>query len=270
MDHIVLFLVTLTLTAVVYVSAAACHLRRVRRLRTIEARIGALGVDPYFAAVVRGQETAAAAAELLLAGVIRIDHHAVIRLVNGTDDGGSDSSAEEVRAPAHPIPAALLEAVRRRHPKHVVLGRIMQRDRAYIEQCGMFRAAQEELFPKPLGGTGWAVGCLGALGVYAVVAFAVFAAMATLESPPHGLVQGAAAGGTLLALTLLLLSPALWKRLPRPDPDPLHTRCLQLRHPALDGLDEKRGRLVNRSMFLGRRTRAPRPRRAPSPSSKGH
>ncbi|MCT4353562.1 hypothetical protein M5362_10530 [Streptomyces sp. Je 1-79] len=258
MDHVALFLVALSVTVVLYGTLVVRHRWRTCGLRRIEAHIATVGVDPYYAASVRGEETAAAAAELLLDGLIRIDHHAVIRLAprDGDDEPGT--------LPAHPVPAALLEAVRRRHPRHVVLGGIAQRDRAYHEQVRAFRVAQEKLLPGRVGAAGspgGCVACLGCLGMCAVLAFSTFAAMAVLDSLPHGATQWAGAGGTCLALTLIFLSPEFWKRLPHPDPDPLRAHCLSLRHPALtgpDALDERRRRRLERSLALGRRTRRPR------------
>lgn len=247
--RVILCLTALTVTAFAYGARAARHRRRTRVRRRYEARLAALGVDPYYAATVRGEETVAAAAELLLAGAIRVDNHYAIRLADGA----------AAYAPAHPMPAALLEAVRRRHPKPVMLGRIIQRDQVYGERCHEFRVAQVAALPRPprAGGAGGALrGCAGVLVVAALCGFWVFAVAAVTSRLPHGAVEWAAALGTALALVLFVWGPAdPSRRSAPPENDLLRAHCLRLPHPALVALDAEPLRRLERSVLLGRRTR---------------
>ncbi|MFD8984675.1 hypothetical protein [Streptomyces sp. NPDC059564] len=248
--RVILCLTALTVTALAYGAREARYRRRARVRRRYEARLTALGVDPYYAAAVRGEETRAAAAELLLAGAIGIDSRYVVRLADGAG----------TQAPAHPVPAALLEAVRRRHPRPVVLGRIIQRDPVYEERCGAFRRARAESLPRPPrtgGAHGALFGCAGVLAVAALCGFWGFAMAAVTSRLPHGAVEWAAALGTVLALVLLVWGPGGdRKRDPEPaENDLLRAYCLLLPHPALVALDAERLRRVERSVWLGRRTR---------------
>ncbi|MER5928621.1 hypothetical protein [Streptomyces sp. NPDC002054] len=246
MDHVILFLAVLPVTVAVYGVLGTLHMRRLRSRRRIEAVLEAGGVDPYYAAGETGKDAPAAAAELLLAGLLEIDNHYVLRLT----EAGAD------RVPGHPVPAALLEAVRRRHPKPVPLGRIVQRDAQYAERIRAFRAEQEaQLPPRPdaRGGSG-CLGCLGVLLIGVLIAFMAFTALALVSEAPRGASEWVAATGTAFALALIGAAQTVWERLPFPsEPDPLGAYCRGQQHPALTALDERRSRRLNRSLFLGRR-----------------
>ncbi|QES51480.1 hypothetical protein DEJ50_30185 [Streptomyces venezuelae] len=279
MDHVTLFLVALPVTVAVYGALGALHLRRLRSRRRVEAELAARGVDPYYAAGETGEVAPAAAAELLLAGLLEIDNHCVLRLTEAgvaaaaaAGGSGGGGGADGVVA-GHPVPAALLEAVRRRHPKPVPLGRIVQRDAEFGERIRAFRAEQEaQLPPRPgRSGGGGGSGCLNCLGVLligALIGFVAFMVPAVLSSVPEGGTEWAAATGTALAIALIGSAQTVWERLPFPsDPDPVGAYCrLQQRHPALTALDERSHRRLDRSLFLGRRLpRSPAPRRPGQP-----
>ncbi|MFG2982478.1 hypothetical protein ACGFYQ_14680 [Streptomyces sp. NPDC048258] len=94
-----------TVAAAVYAGIGLRRRRRTRLGREITARVAGLDLDPYFAAMILREGTEAAAAELLLGGYVRMDAEGLVR---PTEEG-----PDRARTPAHPLPAALLDAVRR-------------------------------------------------------------------------------------------------------------------------------------------------------------
>ncbi|TFE54555.1 hypothetical protein E3E14_07395 [Streptomyces sp. ICN441] len=109
MSQHTLFDLALAVAAGVYVVLAVRWRVRARADRAAAAHLDAVEIDPYHALATAwspSRTDRAAAAELLLAGLIQVDEEGHLSV---TDEG-----ADPARAPEHPVPANLLTSLRRK------------------------------------------------------------------------------------------------------------------------------------------------------------
>ncbi|MFE5807976.1 hypothetical protein [Streptomyces sp. NPDC056491] len=212
---------------------------RARRRRGILGRVAALELDPYHVAAKKYRETEAAAAELLLGGYLDIDGEGAAHLTGAGRDIG--------RPPARPLPAALLEAVRRHDPEPVSVGWIDRSDVEYRERCIAYRRERDALLPvigriprTPVGERRLSA-CCGCVGVVLLVSFWILAAELLVLGRPEGLREWACAAAAAAGLTALWFvgraNRAVGAR--TACEDPLGDRIRAETHPALTALDER-------------------------------
>ncbi|MGW6707512.1 hypothetical protein ACWGDE_21845 [Streptomyces sp. NPDC054956] len=212
--------------------------RRARLRRELLARVAALELDPYHVAALKSEESGAAAAELLLGGYLDIDGEGAVLLTEAGRDPG--------RTPAHPVPAALLEAVRRHDPEPVSVGWIDRVDEEYGILCSTYRRERAALLPElpsPVPTPGGRLrDCCGCVGVVMLVFLWIAAAELLVVARPHGPLEWAASVVTALGLALLWYADDAGKAvLARTEcGDPLGDRFRDERHPAVEALDETR------------------------------
>ncbi|MEU2494563.1 hypothetical protein [Streptomyces sp. NPDC007883] len=251
MDPITLAAFALPVTVLLYGHLALLALRSRRRRhadaerhRADRAHYDTLVLDPYYAAEFRSDEIGAAAARLLLDGLMSIDGRGVVRL-----DGAGLDPHHRV---GHPVPDALLDALRREGGP-VTLGRIHHLDTVYGEARDEFRREYHARLPHPPDvprrwGDGVTAAVLGCAGIAVVVAQWSFCGIALTETDPTGTGQVVAAAAVFLALVAQLgwmgRVPALRRREQewaekRPNRwEALRERCAAAPpHPALAALD---------------------------------
>ncbi|SDN13756.1 hypothetical protein SAMN05444921_1204 [Streptomyces wuyuanensis] len=166
------------------------------RHRADRAHCDALVLDPYDAAVFRADETGAAAARLLLDGLVRIDRRGFVRL--------NDAGLDPHRRAGHPAPDALLDAVRREGAP-VTLGWILRQDMVYEEARQALWGDCHARLPHPPEapkhwGDGAGAAVLGCTGVAVMVAQWAFCGIALTTTAPTGAGQVVAATAVFLAL----------------------------------------------------------------------
>ncbi|MEW2632548.1 hypothetical protein AB0903_13020 [Streptomyces sp. NPDC048389] len=187
MDPIGLAGVVLPITAVLY---GLFGLRR-RRHRAAAERYAALDVDPYHAAASRPwpeDDAQAAAARLLLDGLITVNHRGNLSL--------TAAGADPTRTAGHPLPDALLTAVRRRTAP-ALWGRIALFDTAFGAAREDFHADCRTRLPSP----SWAPSDgLVVAGVLLLMGEMLFSWAALVDARPRGPAQWATAAATGLAL----------------------------------------------------------------------
>ncbi|MGW4563438.1 hypothetical protein ACWEN3_13815 [Streptomyces sp. NPDC004561] len=156
----------------------------------LRAWFPAAPVDPYRAAAGRWlteDDIQAAAARLLLDGLVTINHRGNLALTG--------TGADVVRTAGHPLPDALLAALRRRTAA-TTLGIIASRDPA-------FRAAHAEFHGGPGASRArrapTAPGCLAATGMLLLTGELAFVIAALFDRLPQGPAQWAATTATGLA-----------------------------------------------------------------------
>jgi hypothetical protein len=156
----------------------------------LRARLRAAPVDPYRAAVGRWfteDDVQAAAAQLLLDGLVTINHRGNLAL--------TVTGADVARTAGHPLPDALLAALRRRTAP-TTLGIIAFHDPA-------FRAAHAEFHGDPGASRArrarTASSCLAATGMLLLAGELTFVFLALLDRLPQGPTQWAATAATGLA-----------------------------------------------------------------------
>ncbi|MER5779735.1 hypothetical protein ABT144_36655 [Streptomyces sp. NPDC002039] len=255
------FALPASLTVVVCLLYGAVGVRwwhRAAAGRALADAVAGLDVDPYHSAVVTGHATEAAAAELLLDRYAYLDHRGLVRLTKAGRTKG--------RTPAHPVPAALLEAVRRSHPRPVSPGRIHRHDAVYLERLAAYRRDREATWPRlprpPGGAPGADRPCLSACGcllLLPLLALMAASAMAVLESRPHTVAQWASTLATAAALVALWCAEPVHRRMLAATavPDLPAERHRALPHPALTALDARRTALVHRGLEDRDRPRGP-------------
>ncbi|MFD7837947.1 hypothetical protein [Streptomyces sp. NPDC059761] len=131
--------VAVPVTAVLYGLAGVVRRRTAARHGRALDRWAAVLADPYQAAVGRwwpGDETQAAAARLLLDGLVTVNHRGNL--------SPSPAAADPARTPGHPLPEALLAALLRRTAP-ATLGSIELRDAEFQTARREFRAARPAL-----------------------------------------------------------------------------------------------------------------------------
>ncbi|MDH2390593.1 hypothetical protein QCN29_17700 [Streptomyces sp. HNM0663] len=257
MDPVTLACAVVPLTALLY----ALHgLRRRRGRADAERRAAALATDPYRAAAGRRwaeDDTQAAAARLLLDGLATVNHRGNLSLTR--------SGADPARTAGHPLPDALLAALRRRTVP-ATLGRIELGDTAFRAARQDFHAAWRADLPRSRPDSG----CFTAAGALLLIGETAFTVTALLDTAPRGPFQWVAAAATGLALLLQLT----WlNRYGRKDPpvagnasSPAERPAL---HPALVELASRDPRSRDRLGAGRRRTRGRRSHSRGTRSSPG-
>ncbi|WP_432064414.1 hypothetical protein [Streptomyces sp. C10-9-1] len=191
MDPVTLACIVVPLTALLYVLRALSH----RRGRAEdECRAAVLGADPYRAAAGRRRaedDAQAAAARLLLDGLATVDHRGSLSL--------TPSGADPARTAGHPLPDALLAALRRRTAP-ATLGGIELGDSAFRAARQDFHTAWRAGLPR----SGPGRGCFTAACALLFSGETAFAAAALLDTAPRGPLPWAATAATGLALLLQL------------------------------------------------------------------
>ncbi|MEU2339136.1 hypothetical protein ABZ608_37205 [Streptomyces sp. NPDC013172] len=153
----------------------------------LRARLPAAPVDPYRAAAGRWlteDDIQAAAAQLLLDGLVTINHRGNLAL--------TETGADVARTAGHPLPDALLAALRRRSAS-TTLGIIAFHDpvfrAAHTEFHGVVRARRARTTRS----------CLAAIGGLLLTGELAFVGVALVDRLPQGPAQWAATAATGLA-----------------------------------------------------------------------
>ncbi|MFE5934974.1 hypothetical protein ACFQ69_06305 [Streptomyces sp. NPDC056470] len=246
MLQFVLAVSVFTVAVAVY-GAIGLQWRRRRRIRRdILATVTALRLEPYHAAAMVSRATEAAAAELLLGGYLDIDGEGAALLTEAGRDPG--------RVPAHTLPAALLEAVRRHDPEPVSIGWIGWCDEEYQSRRIAYRNEQDALLPEiprmPDGEGRPVLACCACTGVVTLVTFWLLAGVLLVMAHPHGVLEWAAAAVAATGLAALWYADDAHKavRARTALQDPLGDRARAASHPALAALDEQQRSHVLRSI----------------------
>lgn len=268
--------VQLPLAALLYGLVVLRGWRYGRRYRAAARRCALMDVDPYHAASGQGwygDDLQAAAARLVLDGLATVNHRGNLRATGGGADTG--------RGAGHPLPDALLAALRRRTAP-AALGNLEQRDaelRSAREQFHAPRAAAEALRPAPPRPPG----CPAAMAALLLIGGMAFTTAAVADRVPRGPVEWLAAVAAGLAVVAQLVLLDRYGKVPDPAggrPDPVEARMAALRpHPAIaelaagDPEAERRLRVsrlrVRRSRNRGRPRRRTAPPGRPNPSAGG-
>ncbi|WP_407839977.1 hypothetical protein ACE1OC_32435 [Streptomyces sp. DSM 116496] len=220
--------------------------RRARLWRAFLGRVATLEFEPYHAAALKNEESGAAAAELLRGGRLDIDAEGAVLLTEAGRGPGP--------IPAHPVPAGLLEALRRHDPEPVSIGWIERHDAEYATVRFAHREEREALLPvrprQPVVEEGSFRACCGCVGVVLLVTCWIAAAELLVVSSPHGVLEWVASGVTALGLGLLWYAGGAAKavRARTESGDPLWDRIHAERHPAVEGLDERQRLHLVRSL----------------------
>ncbi|MFE9483577.1 hypothetical protein ACFYNM_33885 [Streptomyces spororaveus] len=246
MLQLVLALSVSVVTVAVYGPVALRWRRRTLVRRETLRLVASVRLEPYHAALLRNEATASAAAELLLAGYLRIDAEGAAFLTEEGRDPG--------RTPAHPLPAALLEAVRRHDPEPVSIGWIDRCDEAYAARRGAYAGGRGALLPAlprmPDGEGNRLLACCGCVGIVLVMFFWSIAGVLLLAERPHGVREWACAAVAALGLAALASAEKAGRvvRERTECGDPLGDLARAEPHPAFAALDEQRRLLVLRSI----------------------
>ncbi|MEU7070134.1 hypothetical protein AB0B30_03735 [Streptomyces narbonensis] len=254
MIQLVLAAAVLTVAASVYGAIGLRWRRRARIRREILELVAALDFEPYHAAALKSGATEAAAAELLLGGYLDIDGEGAVLL---TERGRAFG-----RTPVHPVPAALLEAVRRHDPEPVSMGWIDCYDEEYRARRGTYRSERDAQLPEiprmPDGEGRQPLACCACVGVVLLLVFWVVAAMLLVMARPHGVLEWVTATGAALGLAALWFAEGANKGVGARTAcdDPLGDRLRDERHPAVAALDEQQrlhvlGSVEDRSRWRG-------------------
>ncbi|WP_374773182.1 hypothetical protein OG756_08865 [Streptomyces sp. NBC_01310] len=246
MRQLALAILVSAVTAAVYGPIALLGWRRARvRSRTLRL-VAAVEPEPYHSALLRHEATEAAAAELVLGGYLRIDEEGAAFL--------TEQGRDPARTPAHPMPAALLEAVRRHDPEPVSIGWIDCWDDGYLERRSAYRSERDTLLPAlprmPDGTGNPFLACCGCVGIALVMFFWVLASALLVTGRPHGLREWACAVVAALGLSALPLAGKAGRvvRERTEGGDPLGDLVRSEPHPAFAALDEEQRMLVLRSI----------------------
>ncbi|MEV6955524.1 hypothetical protein [Streptomyces sp. NPDC051183] len=269
MISIVVACVVLPVTALLYGRLGLRRARDARSYRDAVARSAELVLDPYHPAVGRmwhEDETQAAAARLLLDGLATVNRRGNLSLTG--------AGADPAHLVGHPLPDALLAALRRRTAP-ASLGNVELRDAGFRAVRDGFRADCRALLPFWPADPPRERGCLGCTGVMLLIGEFAFAMVVVVERLPRGPVEWVAAVATGLAL----IAQIVWfdEDAKEPDPerrDPLAERLgREGRHPALVELDDRDPQAAARLRVSRMRTRRGRnhgrPRRRHAPTGAG-
>ncbi|MCX4825688.1 hypothetical protein OG883_38770 [Streptomyces sp. NBC_01142] len=152
-----------------------------QRYRAASERCAVL--DPYHVAADRWwpeDDTQAAASQLLLDGLVTVNHRGNLSL--------TAAGADPARAAGHTLPDALLAALRRRTAP-AALGNIVLRDTAFGTIREDFHAACRARLLSGLPAQVNSPCCLACAGVSLLLAEIAFTGSALLDSSPRGPVQ---------------------------------------------------------------------------------
>ncbi|MFI1100415.1 hypothetical protein [Streptomyces melanogenes] len=257
MDHVILACVVLPVTAVLYGVLGMRRLRERRWYREAVAHCAAIEIDPYYAvrdAWWSEDDIQAAAARLVLDGLVTVNHRGTMSL--------TEAGADPAGTAGHPLPDALLAALRRRTAP-ATLGSVMLRDTVFGDVRTRFHADCDARLRPQRPPSPRDLGCLGCTGWLLLLAQFGFAAAGLFGMAPHGLLQWAAAVVTGLALVAQIAGLGGY-RTPADLPDPFAERLASMvPHPALA---ELAARNPEAEAWLGagrRRTRRGRNRGRP-------
>lgn len=257
MLQLVLAVSAFTVAAAVYAVIGLRWWRRARLRRAVLGLVSGLELEPYHAAELRSEETEAAAAELLLGGYLDIDGEGVARLTEAGRDPGRTP-------PGHPLPAALLEAVRRYDPEPVSIGCIGRYDTEYLIRRSAYARERDALLPRitriprtPTHDRGRLLDCCGCVGIVLLVSFWCVAGVLLVLTHPHGLREWAASAVAAAGLGALGFAERADRavRTRTACEDPLGDHACRRVHPALAALDERQRVHVRRSADDDRRWR---------------
>ncbi|MFI8522386.1 hypothetical protein ACIGEZ_31960 [Streptomyces sp. NPDC085481] len=233
--------------AVAVYGAIGLQWRRLARIRReILGLVAALDLEPYHAAAMQSRETEAAAAELLLGGYLDIDEEGAVLL--------TETGRDPDRMPTHPLPAALLEAVRRHDPEPVSFGWIDWCDVEYQSRRIAHRRERDALLPgiprMPDGDGRRLLACCACMGTVMLVSFWALAAVLLVMARPHGVREWAAAAAAAAGLTALWFADDARQavRARTACVDPLGDRSLADPHPSLAALDDQQRFHILRSI----------------------
>ncbi|WHM40477.1 hypothetical protein [Streptomyces sp. BPTC-684] len=267
MDHVILACVVLPVTAVLYGVLGMRRLRQRRWYRAAVAHCAAIDIDPYYA--VRDEwwpedDIQAAAARLLLDGLVTVNHRGTMSL--------TEAGADPARSAGNPLPDALLAALRRRTAP-ATLGSVVLRDTAFDDARTYFHAELDTRLRPQRPPSSPDIGCLGCTGWVLLLAQLGFAAAGLFDMVPHGPLQWAAAVVTGLALVAQIVGLGS-DRTPADLPDPFAERLARMGpHPALAELaarDPEADEWLRVGRFRTRRGRnRGRPRRRGIPAETG-
>lgn len=199
---VVLACVVPPVTAVLYGSLGVRRRREARWRRTLAERCAAMSADdPYAGTDERWwpeDDVQASAARLVLDGLVTVNHRGNLSL--------TAAGADPARTAGHPLPDALLAALRHRTAS-AALGNLLMHDTAFRAARAEFheavRARLEAGRPRPQRPPG----CLTVVGVLLLVLEMTFTTVALLDQWPRGAVDwtaSAVVGAALLAQFLWL------------------------------------------------------------------
>ncbi|MEU9290382.1 hypothetical protein AB0D57_38520 [Streptomyces sp. NPDC048275] len=187
--------VVLAAAAGVYVVLVVLWRVRDRADRAGAARLDGVAIDPYHAVATAGQPghaDRAAAAELLLAGLVQVDEEGKLSIT----DGGREPAGE---TPLHPVPAALLTTLRR-HAEPVAL-HLLHSDGAHGRLRDAFLRAEDAKFPR------WSARSKDALHTSAVLTAVLLGLWFAVQLVFLRDFTASGAGGVVIAVFLCFL---LW------------------------------------------------------------
>ncbi|WP_329395801.1 hypothetical protein [Streptomyces melanogenes] len=227
MDHVILACVVLPVTAVLYGVLGMRRLRERRWYREAVAHCTAIDIDPYYAvrdAWWLGDDIQAAAARLVLDGLVTVNRRGNMSL--------TETGADLTSTSGHPLPDALLAALRRRTAP-ATLGSVVLRDTVFDDVRTRFHADCDARLRPRRPPAPRDMGCLGCTGWMLLLAQFGFAAAGLFGMTPHGPLQWAAAVVTGLALIAQIAGLGS-ERTPADLPDPFAERLAAMGpHPAL-------------------------------------
>ncbi|WP_331738145.1 hypothetical protein [Streptomyces sp. NBC_01276] len=259
MDPVGLARVVLPVTALLY-GMLGLRTRQGRRWWRVVTGRRPAPVDPYHAAVGRwslGDDVQAAAAGLLLDGLATVNHRGNLAVTAAGADPGADAG--------HPLPDALLAALRRRTAP-VALGNVVSRDAEFATARAEFHAACRDRLRSRLPVRPGGTDRLAAPAVWAVLAVIVVTAVALIRTDPHGPVEGTAATATWFALVAQIVVLVGYGRLRdanRREADPGAGAAPNDVHPALTELAARDPEAAAWLRVSRRRTRRGRNRGRP-------
>ncbi|MFE5484449.1 hypothetical protein [Streptomyces sp. NPDC056527] len=237
MLQLVLAASVVTVATAVYGAIGLRWWRRARLRREILGVVATLDLAPYHVAAMENRGTEAAAAELLLDGYLDIDEAGAVLL--------TEAGRDPRRTPTHPLPAALLEAVRRHDPEPVSIGWIDWSDAEYQTRRSAYLSRQDALLPEiprmPDGEGRQLLACCSCMGVTMLLVFWLLAAVLLVMARPHGVLAWAAAVVAAAGLAALLYADEADKavRARTACEDPVGDRYRAESHPSLAALGEQ-------------------------------
>ncbi|MFI5668828.1 hypothetical protein [Streptomyces sp. NPDC051704] len=257
--------VAVPVTAGLYGLVGAIRGRAAARHRRALDRWAVVLADPYQAALERwwaNDAVQAAAARLLLDGLVTVNHRGNL--------SPAPAAADPARAPGHPLPEAVLAALRRRSAP-ATLGSLVLRDEEFATVRREFRKARPELLtvgepagaPKP--------------GLYLVLAEMLFCVFGLMSLQPDGDAEWTAAWAAWAGVIAQVIwfpvynraRGAGWKK----DAEAVEAARLGPPHPALQALDVRDPEAFRRLRVSRLRTRRGRnrgrPRRRRTPAETG-